>query len=677
MNRRRLLRRFADLSLVRKLGVTNSAGLLLAGVLISVALGAASWATLRNDLTRNSSIVATVLAQNVAPAIQFEDPVNAGEVLSALLGHPEVLEAELYRTDGELFARYSRVPMPQRFVMHVLPEDLPVTVVAVPVEAQGNTLGELRLHIGMSHTYQRVLVAVAAILAVVLLVLGMVLLLQARMVGRLLAPVQTLLAGMRRAGANADYSQRVPVGSRDEIGELGNSFNAMMELVEERDRALEHLAMHDALTGLTNRHYLRMRAALPEMEAGRKAVLLYIDLDNFKAINDTLGHNFGDRVLAAVANRLMSMASERDVLSRFGGDDFVLCTRLADGIDPLVLAEQVRRTVGMPLQLQGREVILRSSVGVAVAPDHGTTIGELLQKADAAMHVVKDIGRDGAQCWNAAITRRANQRFTLESELRQALQAGTLSVAYQPIVALDTRRVIGMEALLRWNHPERGPVSPVEFIPVAEESGLIVELGAWVLKRACVQVAEWQARYGPLHLAVNVSARQFRDPALVDTVRENCARSGLPAELLHLEVTESTLMQDTEAAARVMQQLVALGLKLSLDDFGTGYSSLAYLKRFPLHKLKIDRSFVKDLPNNADDGAIVKAIINLAQALDMRVLAEGIESEKQHLVLAALGCEYGQGFFYGKPLEPEAFERMMEGQGGKGVGARDAPPASY
>lgn len=673
MRRIALLRSFADLSLGRKLGIANAGGLLLAGVLICVALGVATWSTLRTDLLRNGRIVAGVLAQNAAPTIQFEDPVAALEVLSALSGHPEVVTAELVRTDGELFAFYRR-PSARGRDSSLLPDPIASVGVSVPVETKGVALGELRLRIAMARTYQRVMLAVACILLVVLVVLGLVLLLQARLFARLLAPVQSLAASMRRAGDDADYSQRVPVGSRDEIGQLGSSFNAMMELVEERDRAMEHLAMHDALTGLVNRHYLRMRARLPGLDEGMRSALLYIDLDNFKAINDTIGHNFGDRVLAAVANRLQSLAEPDDLLARFGADEFVFCVRLkGEGTDPAKLAERVRRAVGTPLHLQGRELLLRASVGIAVAPDDGATVGELLQKADAAMHVVKDNGRDGVQQWNAGITQRANQRFLLETELRQALQAGQLAVAYQPIVALGSGRVTGMEALMRWQHPERGPVSPAEFIPVAEDSGLIVELGAWVLERACAQVRHWHARYGPLHLAVNVSGRQFRDPSLLDTVRSVCERTGFPAHLLHLEVTESTLMQDTEAAALVMQRLVALGLKLSLDDFGTGYSSLAYLKRFPLHKLKIDRSFVKDLPHNADDGAIVKAVVNLARALDMQVLAEGIESEKQHLVLGAIGCDFGQGYFYGKPLLPRDFEAFMAPRSGTEPDTRRDP----
>lgn len=658
MIRQSLLRHFADLSLGRKLGVMSLGGMLVAGLMISVALGTLSWITLREDLLRTELTVARVLAQTAAPAIMFEDPVAASETLSALASHPEVGDAELRRASGELFAYYRRSGKSQASIMR-LPR--PSTMdVAVPVEAGGTVVGELRLTVDMSPTYRRVLLAVASILLVVLTVIGIVLVLQTRLMARVLAPVQSLVASIRRVSESADYSQRATVRTRDEIGELGHSFNAMMELIEERDRAMEHLALHDTLTGLVNRHYLRMRARMPELSAGQRAVMFYIDIDNFKQINDTIGHNFGDRVLAAVANRLLSMTGGDDVLARFGGDEFVLFASLpTPAADPVEMAERIRRAVSVPLSLQGRDLLLRVSIGFAIAPDHGNAINELLQRADAAMHLVKENGRDGVQCWDASITARANQRFVLETELRQAMQLGQLSVAYQPIVALGSGKVTGMEALVRWHHPERGSVPPSEFIPVAEESGLIVQLGIWVLEQACRQVRHWHAEYGPLHLAVNVSGRQFRDPGLVQAVSSVCDRTGFPVDLLYLEVTESTLMQDTEAAAHVMQRLVALGMKLSLDDFGTGYSSLAYLKRFPLHKLKIDRSFVKDLPRNADDGAIVKAIVNLARALDMQVLAEGIESDNQQQVLAAMGCDFGQGFHYSPALAPRDFESFM------------------
>jgi hypothetical protein len=261
--------------------------------------------------------------------------------------------------------------------------------------------------------------------------------------------------------------------------------------------------------------------------------------------------------------------------------------------------------------------------------------------------------------WHSGISQQANDRFLLEADLRTALANDQLSVAYQPIIDLRDGRVIGMEALARWLHPQRGWISPTEFVPIAEDSGLIVSIGAWILEQACRQARQWHAQFGPLFLAVNVSGRQFRDPDLVAKVQAICQLTHMPFDLLHLEVTESTLMQDTMSASKVMQGLVALGIKLSLDDFGTGYSSLAYLKRFPLQKLKIDKSFIHELPRNPDDGAIVKAIVSLGRALNMQVLAEGIETESHERVLAAMGCDQGQGFYYSKPIWARDFEQFV------------------
>ncbi len=651
-------------SLRRKLGLLNIAGLTVSGVLVCVLLGTWSWFTQRADLVRTTESVARVLAENAAPAIQFNDPIGAAEILRALSSHPEVMAAELVAAPDSVFARYQWPRRPPSGPIEGLERLLPIgersVEVTVPVEAQGLPLGVLRLTVDLSPTYARVYAALTAIMGIVGAVFGFVLLMQSRLLANMLAPVQQLVDSMRLVSETADYSQRAEVHSLDEIGELGETFNAMMGLIEERDEAMEHLALHDTLTGLHNRHYLRIRARTPVLESGDRCALFYIDIDNFKQINDNLDHNVGDRVLMSVANRLSSVAGEHGMLVRFGGDEFVFCAYdLAESDDPNLIADSLRSAVAEPLFIEGRELTASASIGIALAPEHGATIDELLQKADAAMHVAKENGRDQVQLWNAAISQRANHRFELESDLRQAIANNQLAVAYQPIIDLHDGRVIGMEALARWNHPTRGWVSPAEFIPVAEDSGLILTIGAWVMEQACLQVRQWHAQFGRLFVAVNVSARQFRDPDLVRKVSEICLRTHFPFDLMHLEITESTLVNDADAAAGIMHALVSLGFRLSLDDFGTGYSSLSYLKRFPVHKLKIDQSFVKDLPRNADDGAIVKAIVTLGRALDIKVLAEGIETDRQHGVLMAMGCDQGQGYFYSHPLWARDFESFV------------------
>ncbi len=650
--------------LQRKLGLLNVAGLVVSGTLVCVLLGTWSWFTQRADLVRNTESVARVLAENAAPAIQFRDPMNAAEVLRALASHPEIMAAELIESDGQVFARYQWLRMASADSLGEVGQWLAIGArsveVNVPVEAQGNSFGNLKLTVDLRPTIGRVYTSLLAILGIVGIVFGIVLLLQSRVLAKMLRPVEQLVASMRRVSETADYGLRARVVSRDEIGELGESFNAMMGLIQEREQAMEHLALHDTLTGLHNRHYLRIRARRPVIEPADRCSMFYIDIDNFKQINDNLDHNVGDQVLIAIAGRLALIAGDDALLVRFGGDEFVLCLyNPVPGDDPDIIAERVRRAIGEPIFIDGRELTARASVGVALAPEHGTTIDELLQRADAAMHVAKENGRDQVQMWNAAISQRANHRFVIEADLRQAVAGDQLAVAYQPIISLTDGRVIGMEALVRWNHPTRGWVSPVEFIPIAEETGQILAIGTWVMEQACQQVRQWHAQFGPLFLAVNVSARQFRDPELVRKVKDVCERTHFPFDLLHLELTESTLVNDAESASAIMHNLVGLGFRLSLDDFGTGYSSLSYLKRFPVHKLKIDRSFVKDLPRNADDGAIVKAIITLGRALGMQVLAEGIETDRQHTVLAAMGCDHGQGFFYSQPLWARDFESFV------------------
>ncbi len=481
-------------------------------------------------------------------------------------------------------------------------------------------------------------------------------------------PLTQLNALMRQVSERNDYSHRSRITSGDELGELGASFNRMIEQIEQRDVALghelaermraeeqlAHLAHHDPVTGLPNRHYFRKWTR--DLEAANAMsddplALLFIDLDNFKYINDTFGHDCGDQLLTAVAERLRGAVRSNDVVVRFGGDEFVvLLQNIRDTVIALQLAEKLRETVTSPLMLGGQEFVVTCSIGVAVSPLHGKTAEELLQNADAAMYHAKSGGKDGVRLWENAMSDQSTARFSMESDLRHAIPRQELEVHYQPIVDLGTGRALGMEALLRWKHPIQGFVSPAEFIPVAEDSGLILQIGEWVMQEAFRQVAAWTADFGPLFIAVNVSARQFRNPAFVSRTAQIARECGLPPEQIELELTESMVMGHTGEAVRIMHELSDQGFSLSLDDFGTGYSSLSYLKRFPLDKLKIDRSFVSDLPGDAESAAIARAIAGLAETLGMRVVAEGIETADQADILAAMNCGFGQGYHFSRPL---------------------------
>ena len=428
-------------------------------------------------------------------------------------------------------------------------------------------------------------------------------------------------------------------------------------------------AQHDALTGLPNRSLCleRIQTALEGAVRGNGLfAVAFMDLDHFKMLNDSLGHSFGDRVLAETARRLVLAVGGQGSVCRFGGDEFVLIVEEAGSAeDAQVLIRQAMETLRQPMRVDAQEVRLTASVGVVVGPTADSPKAEsILQNADLAMHRAKDSGRDRIRLFHPGMLRRALELLALDADMRRGLEQDEFVLFYQPVMRADGTEMIGMEALVRWKSPTRGLVTPHAFIPYAEDSGLIVPLGEQVLRRACAVMAAWRARHpsaGALSLAVNLSARQFAQPEIVETVRQILAQTGLPPARLKLELTESTLMADPESALSAMRRLKALGVSLAIDDFGTGYSSLAYLQRFPVDILKIDRSFVRDLPRGDTDSlALVRAIIALAGSLRMEVVAEGVESREQLDILARLGCRAVQGYLFHPALPEDELEALLE-----------------
>ena len=417
-----------------------------------------------------------------------------------------------------------------------------------------------------------------------------------------------------------------------------------------------HQATHDALTGLPNRSLVldRLEQALARSQrSGGRVTVLFTDLDRFKVVNDSFGHTAGDDVLLRVSQRLRAAVRPHDTVGRLAGDEFVVvCEDLTDR-EALDVAERVAAAVSQPMILGGRESVITASIGIAHA-EPGTRAEDMLRDSDVAMYGAKERGRSRIELFDADMRARLMDRLELERSLRTAITAGELRLEYQPIVSFDGWRVTAAEALVRWQHPERGLVLPEDFVPLAEESGLILPLGRWVLVEACRQLAAWRAagRAG-LRVTVNLSPRQFADPDLIDVVADALARAGLPADALWLEITETVLMEEVEATAETLLALKGLGVHLSVDDFGTGYSSLSYLKRFPVDVLKIDRSFIDGLGTDSEDGAIVLAIISLAQALRLDVVAEGVEHFHQLQALHRLGCNAVQGFLLGRPTSAD------------------------
>jgi diguanylate cyclase (GGDEF)-like protein/PAS domain S-box-containing protein len=431
-----------------------------------------------------------------------------------------------------------------------------------------------------------------------------------------------------------------------------------------RERQIEYLATHDGLTGLPNRNLLGDRAAQALTNARRQhrlAALLLLDLDNFKLHNDSFGHVGGDILLKEVGARVAGVLREGDTLARLGGDEFAaLLADLARVEDLAAVVAKIRAAFAEPFSIDGREVFLTASVGISAFPADGEELGTLLRHADAAMYKAKESGRDGVQYFTPELNRRAAERLTMEADLRRALARGEFRLFYQPQVDLYTRRIVGAEALVRWQHPERGMVSPAQFIGIAEESGLIVSLGNWILDEGCRQLRAWHdAELPSLRVAFNVSARQFRDGSLRARLGEALSRSRLDASEVELEVTENLVMGSAESFVSSLRALKDLGVMLSIDDFGTGYSSLSYLSRFPIDRLKIDQSFVRGIGAVEHSASIARTVIALGRSLGLSVVAEGVETFEQLEFLRVNGCHEVQGYYFGRPMPAEAFEALV------------------
>jgi diguanylate cyclase (GGDEF)-like protein len=452
---------------------------------------------------------------------------------------------------------------------------------------------------------------------------------------------------------------------------------AEVQMAEEK---IKDLAYRDALTGLPNRIVFNDRlgnaVAQAERQSGRLAIL-FLDLDRFKVINDSLGHSLGDLLLQAVAGRLATCVRASDTVARLGGDEFtILLPGVHGAMEAARVAEKVLETLRQPFRLEGRELFVTGSMGVSLYPEDGIDADALVRNADVAMYRAKEQGRDGHRLYSPLMNDRALEQLALENALRRALARDELLLHYQPVVEIATGRIRSVEALVRWNHPERGMMWPSDFVPVAEVTGLIVPIGWWILRTACAQARAWHEQgLSDLRVAVNLSARQFQQADLVGQVEKAVAETGLSARYLELEITETDTMQSTEATLSTFRQLKALGVAISIDDFGIGYSSLGYLRRLPIDTLKIDQSFVRDIGTDPDDAAIVSAVIAMAHTLKLQVVAEGVDGEDQLDFLRRHGCDLMQGYLFGPPASGgECGEAMLRHAAGFPE-RREASPA--
>ena len=612
-------------------------------------------------IEQNRQAVLLMTANALVQPLWSLDESTTRQVAQQALAEPAVLSLRLTE----------RRPLVAPTVM-ARPQQAPFMGVALktPILHEGETLGELELwfdpgQIDRALADRRQATMKLAALQVLLSMAVLITVLYRR----LLAPIRRLKRQASEMASRADV-EPVRWDRRDELGQLGAHLNdvhqqidTLFDRLEAQKAELEKIALHDGLTGLPNRalfrELIRAAVAAAARDGGRLAVL-FIDVDRFKAVNDTLGHAAGDTLLVALATRLRAAVRASDVVCRHSGDEFIVLLHDGSHWDEVAAtADRLLKEMEQPVAFDGREIAVSASVGVALYPDDATDPETLVRHADTAMYAAKHLGRARVSFFRTEFNAQLQATQQLEAELRQALARNEFILHYQPQVDAGSGELLGCEALIRWQHPTRGMVPPLQFIGAAEQCGLISELGAWTIRTACAQIQHWKA--AGLHfgsVAVNVSALEFRNHRLVDTLtRAMTDFSVLPHEL-EIELTESVLMTDTQTTQRIVERLHGLGLPLAVDDFGTGYSSLAYLKHLRPSKIKIDRSFVTDLPGDEDDRVLVQAIVQLAQALGIRVVAEGVETEAQRSYLHRIGCGTLQGYLISRPQPTEGFERF-------------------
>ena len=640
------------------------------------------WLSLRQAMLEKLHAQAAIIAHNSVAALTFGDVESANATLASLKNEADIVSAALFSQQGELFAYYGRnsdSPLP------ILPEQDEGTLrghlfSVADVILDNKAVGSLLIVSDFGAWRQRQVIQLSIAAGVFVLSFLAALLLSSRLHRLVSEPILKLAATARRVSDEQNYALQAEKLSGDEIGVLVDDFNGMLRQIQARDdelqfardqlesrvaartlelteltRQLEHLAYHDILTGLANRVTFddHLRLSMDQAKRhGQRLAIFFLDLDRFKVINDTLGHGVGDRLLIDVSHRLTRCLRQSDTLARLGGDEFaILLPQIRHGTDAAEIAAKVIETIAAPFFIDGYNLHVTTSIGISLFPDDGEAVGTVIKNADTAMYRSKDRGRNQFTFFSAEMNARAARRLALETKLRQALQCNELSVHFQPKFAAADLAFVGVEALARWIDSEEGPISPAEFIPLAEECGLIAAVDEWVLEAACrIMAGAPGGECGEIGLAINLSPAQFIREDLYQVVEGILQRTGFPPDRLELEITESLFGPSNLDPLPVLGKLCDLGIELSIDDFGTAYSSLSRLKQLPLHTLKVDRSFVRDLGLDPNDEILVKTIIAMAHNLNLKVVAEGVETAMQYEYVQRYGCDTVQGFLFGQPV---------------------------
>ena len=663
----------------------NSAFSVLAAIaaFLVLAMAVLAFLELRGELQRDSSGRVTSLARAVAPALAGDDRTRLERQLATWLVDSGASAAFVLNDGGDLLAAvdlgdnlgHARTASIGIF------GSLREVRVGRGVDDGGVRIGELVVVFELEAIYRRVVLAAATLLLVTMLALALGRYVLKRLAIRVLKPLADLAAVADAVAHSPDHSQRAIEEGPREVADLARAFNTMLDALQRKSEALDQemrqsarteaeldrITLIDPVTHLGNRVGFQQELSVATERAsrdGHNVAVVYLDLDDFKAVNDSLGHEAGDRLLLAVAERLSMQRRDSDVICRVGGDEFAIILAPINSLRMAVDAVAALLTaLAEPYDIDGRKVHIHASAGIALYPAQTDNPGDLVRFADIAMHQAKGSGKNDYCVYTSELMSRTNDRLTMERELHRALAADEFELHYQPQVDMRTGRIVGLEALLRWRRPDGELVSPAHFISVAEQSDLIVAIGRRVFAMACRQWQVWRDEgIEPRRLAINVSGRQLAQAGFADELLATMTESGYPLPRLELEITESLLLSDLRVAKGTFRRLVAAGIEWSLDDFGTGYSSLTYLTKYPIHKIKIDRSFVTRLPGDESSEAIVRAIVAMARGLGMQVVTEGVETREQIEFLRSIGAVVIQGYYYFRPLPPAAVSDLLRGQ---------------
>lgn len=678
---------FSKLSIQNKLLVINltvtSIALLFAVVMAIIG----EFTSKREFFMESLQVQAKMVANNTTAALVFNDSSGAKDVLQAFTSSSDIQVAVIYDAADEMLAHYIKPGIdteineistlyqqdgPSGKGVHIH-EDTDVLHnkihIVQNIDFEEKTIGKLFIQADISSLYEDIKSYLIYTAFMALLGLGLASLLLLKLRKSISNPIQHLSRLMDSVILKDDYSIRSDNFSDDEIGTLSQGFNKMLAHIQVNDEKLAHelserykaeehldkLAYYDVVTNLPNRHFFHdhlERSVEHAITTNKKMALLFLDLDNFKIVNDTLGHKTGDLLLEQSSSRLSNVLRQNDYICRIGGDEFAIILEKLNSIEDVsIVSEKCIEALSNPFVFDGNNFFIGVSIGIGICPDDSITANELLVNADMAMYDAKKRGKNNYQYFNQAMNDTHSRKYQLESDLRHAIKENQLELYYQPQVDSKTGILTGVEALMRWHHPEKGLISPDEFIPIAEETGLILPLGDWLIETACTQCKHLlNIGMKDISMAINISAIQIRENSFVSKISKAIDICGLDPGAIEFELTETILMDDSEIVIDKVKQLKAIGVHVAIDDFGTGFSSMSYLKSFPISKLKIDKSFISGLPQGKEDIAITRAIIAMAHGMGLEVVAEGVEHGDQAELLCELGCDIFQGYYYAKPM---------------------------